>query len=524
MNMEKINWPGIDSDHLVVYSKEMSDLENEMFSNGMPEESLMEKAGILISQWLLNRKKLVKHGVVIFIGPGHNGGDGSVIARELFLKGVSVKIWTPLPIKKKLTINHLNYITSIGVEQLKKAPNPKKNDLWIDSILGNNQKKNINSNLIDLFNRKFHCNKGKIICIDIPTGLCPDTGKPFADNAIKANITLSVGLKKIGIMQDSALPFVGKIHNINIGLTQNQLIKTRKKILSISSKDRKTLNLSLPTKNSTKYQRGRTLIISGSNKYPGAAHLALKGAMASGAGLIKAIVPEVVAKSLWRVAPEAIVEDVLSQSADGNSLISKALKYNDLNKFDSIVIGPGIGIDVQDWEESIGFLKNFEGLLILDADALNRIAISELKKEFFLERKYKTWITPHLREFDRLFPEIVGINNVELALNSVKNSDFKILLKGAHSVVADNQGNVWQIYETDSSSARAGLGDLLAGFIGGISALEISSGEDISSESFAKYALMHACSASDCKKGSNASAVGNELSKIIKEIKLRQLL
>ena len=63
MIMRKINWPNIDSDHLVVYSKQMSELENEMFSNGLPEESLMEKVGIKISQWLLSRKILLKNGV-----------------------------------------------------------------------------------------------------------------------------------------------------------------------------------------------------------------------------------------------------------------------------------------------------------------------------------------------------------------------------------------------------------------------------------------------------------------------------
>jgi len=163
----KINWPKIDSDHLVVYSKQMSELENQMFSKGMPEESLMEKVGIKISHWIFKRKKLLKNGVIIFIGPGHNGGDGAVIARELFLKGVEVKVWTPLPIKKKLTIKHLNYITSIGVENLKKAPDPTKNDLWIDAILGNNQKKELNQNLIKLFNEKFQEKYGNTPFLEI---------------------------------------------------------------------------------------------------------------------------------------------------------------------------------------------------------------------------------------------------------------------------------------------------------------------------------------------------------------------
>ena len=521
--MRKINWPNIDSDHLVVYSKQMSELENEMFSEGLPEESLMEKVGIKISQWLISRKKLIKNGVIIFIGPGHNGGDGAVIARELFLKGVEVKVWTPLEVKKKLTRDHLNYITSIGVEKLKKAPDPQKNDLWIDAILGNNQKRIINLNLINLFNKKFDTKYGKIISIDVPTGLCPNLGKPFSKKAIKANITISIGLKKIGILQDTALPFVGNIKNIDIGFSQERLLRIPQKTLSISYKDLKKLELFLPSKTSTKYERGRTLLIVGSDKYPGAANLAIRGAVAGGAGLVKAIVPKVIADSLWHTAPEIIIADILCQSSKGNSIISTALKRNDLNKFDSVLIGPGIGIDVDDWEKSISSIVNFKGLLILDADALNRIAKSKWREKFFLERKSKTWITPHFREFERLFPNLEGNSNFELALKAVKNSDLKILLKGAHSLVTDNEGNSWKLFGTDPLSARAGLGDLLSGFIAGLSALEISSGKDISSESFAKYVLLHSYAASKCKNGSNAFAIGKELAKITKEIKLRQM-
>ena len=98
--MNEIVWPTIDSEHLIVDSKQMLILEKEMFSDGMPQEALMEKAGIQISRWLLKRKPLLKHGITVFIGPGHNGGDGAVIARELFLKGFYVQVWCPFPIKK----------------------------------------------------------------------------------------------------------------------------------------------------------------------------------------------------------------------------------------------------------------------------------------------------------------------------------------------------------------------------------------------------------------------------------------
>ena len=84
--MNEIVWPTIDSKHLILDSKQMSKLEKEMFSDGMPQEALMEKAGIQISRWLLKRKPLLKHGITVLIGPGHNGGDGAVIARELFFE------------------------------------------------------------------------------------------------------------------------------------------------------------------------------------------------------------------------------------------------------------------------------------------------------------------------------------------------------------------------------------------------------------------------------------------------------
>ena len=192
--MNEIVWPTIDSKHLIVDSKQMLILEKEMFSDGMPQEALMEKAGIQISRWLLKKKPLLKHGITVFIGPGHNGGDGAVLARELFLKGFYVQVWCPFPIKKTLTNNHLNYLTSIGVTKLVEPPDANGKELWIDAVFGNNQTRKVDDKLIKLFNQKFHKKSGKVISIDIPTGLCPDKGEPFLDNAVKADYTLAIGL------------------------------------------------------------------------------------------------------------------------------------------------------------------------------------------------------------------------------------------------------------------------------------------------------------------------------------------
>jgi len=520
--MNEIVWPTFDSKHLIVDSKQMLILEKEMFSDGMPQEALMEKAGIQISRWLLKRKPLLKYGITVFIGPGHNGGDGAVIARELFLKGFLVKVWCPFPIKKSLTNNHLKYLTSIGVKKLVEPPDINGKELWIDAVFGNNQTRKVDNKLIKLFNQKFHNKYGKVIRIDIPTGLSPDKGGPFSGDAVKANYTLALGLNKIGLIQDSALPFIGELHHIDVWVPINKLSKVDKKMFKDTYKDLKNIDLPSLPKNSNKYKRGRTLLIAGSEKYPGAAYLAIKGAISSGAGFISAALPGIVAESIWQVAPEIVLKETMQSNQNGNASLFSALKNIDLSAFDSLAVGPGIGIDNDDWQKSKDYLMDFGGLLILDADALNRISESKLGTNFFLERKFKTWITPHSKEFGRLFPNIKSKTNVELARDAAKEFNISILLKGANSIVADNK-KVWQLFGTDSQTARAGLGDLLSGFVAGSSAIDLTLCRNISTDCFAKYVLLHSFAASKCKSGSNASAIGDELTKLMRNIKTRQI-
>jgi len=212
----------------------------------------------------------------------------------------------------------------------------------------------------------------------------------------------------------------------------------------------------------------------------------------------------------------------MQSNQNGNAALFSALKNIDLSGFDSLAVGPGIGIDNDDWQKSKDYLLAFEGLLILDADALNRISESKLGSNFFLERKFKTWITPHRKEFGRLFHNIKATTNVGLARDAAKEFNISILLKGANSIVADDK-KVWQLIGTDSQTARAGLGDLLSGFVAGSSAIDLTFCRNITTDFFAKYVLLHSFAASKCKKGSNASAIGDELSKIIRNTKMRQI-
>ena len=112
-----------------------------------------------------------------------------------------------------------SYLTSLGVKKLVEPPNPEEKNLWIDAVFGNNQKRIVDEKFIKLVNKKFDNKSGKIVSIDVPTGLCPNSGKPFSKNALKADYSLVVGLNKIGLLQDTALPYVGELHHIDVGIS-----------------------------------------------------------------------------------------------------------------------------------------------------------------------------------------------------------------------------------------------------------------------------------------------------------------
>ena len=158
----------------------------------------------------------------------------------------------------------------------------------------------------------------------------------------------------------------------------------------------------------------------------------------------------------------------------------------------------------------------------MDADALNRISESKLGSKFFLERKYQTWITPHSKEFLRLFPNIKCETNLGMAVKAAKEFNISILLKGANSIIAD-QKKAWQLFGTDSQTARAGLGDLLSGFVAGSSAIDSTIRRNITTDFFAKYALLHSFASSKCKTGSNAFVIADKLSKLMRNRKMRQI-
>ncbi len=131
---------------------------------------------------------------------------------------------------------------------------------------------------------------------------------------------------------------------------------------------------------------------------------------------------------------------------------------------------------------------------MLDADGLNRLAqIDEGATTWLQRRQGPSWITPHAGEFARLFPEWQALPPLEAAAAAARASGASVLLKGARTVVASATGERWQLLAAAPAAARAGLGDVLAGYAGGLGALAIATGSGAPASQLATAALAHAC-------------------------------
>ena len=520
-----MTWPQWDAEHLIIKANQMIDVEKKILSSGLPEEALMEKVGQYMSRWLLKKNHLLRHGIVVLVGPGHNGGDGLVIARELHLAGKKVRLWCPLTIKKQLTLRHIAYCRWLGIPELQIAPDSSADDLWIDAVFGVGQRRSLPSNLADLFEARRQNHQGKLIAIDIPSGLCSDSGKPFKNIAAYASWTLVVGLFKRGLIQDFALPHVGNLVRFDIGVPEKILFKESKGVaLRVCSKDLSNFKWPNPSPIASKYERGRLLILAGSEKYPGAALLSMQGALSSGAGLVQAALPSSLAKSFVQHCPEIVLAGLLKNAANQSSLIGPFINEYNFERIDALLLGPGLGISEENWNDISFKLEKFVGLLVLDADAINRLALSDNGWRWLRKRCGPTVLTPHKYEFERLFKGLDYSNPIEAAFKASSDSGSGVLLKGAHSVFASPCGDLWQLGETSPCAARAGFGDVLAGFIAGIGAMASSNLNEIDWSIFAASALMHAHAGKTCPNGSTASSIASFLGTLMKGVNTNQCL
>jgi NAD(P)H-hydrate epimerase len=504
-------WPARDAAHLLVRGAQMAALEETLFASGLPVEALMEKAALAVAQRLLPRLRRqgsqAEPGVLVLVGPGHNGGDGLVVARELALAGVPVRIWAPFERLKPLTAAHLRHARWLGIPCLENPPDPADPALWLDGLFGVGQRRSPGEGLEQLLAQRQAQRPAGLVAIDVPTGLCSDSGRPLGQVAACAAQTWTLGLAKRGLLQDEALAWVGSLERIDLGLPMGLLQELPADTpLALGPDDRASAPWPPLPAAAGKYQRGRLLQIAGSDRYRGAARLALAGAAAAGCGSLRAVLPPSLAETLWQLQPDVVLEEPLAATAAGGLALAE-LPASALERLDALLVGPGLGpataaesrAEAASWER----LQAFAGLLLLDADGLNRLAGGEHGEAtaWLQGRAGPTWITPHAGEFARLFPDLAALEPADATAAAARATGAAVLRKGAHSLIAAPDGRCWQLAAACPQVARAGLGDVLAGYAAArgaqaVAAAGSATGGDAAL--LAAAALEHAAAGLDC--------------------------
>lgn len=449
---------------VVVNAEQMGQIEGRIFAAKMPVAALMEKAAYLSATRIKQLYPLGNFSSVgIVVGPGHNGGDALVIARELHLAGYQVSIYFPTNKVKELTEQQAEYAKNLGIPFYKEIDKLERCDFIIDGLFGLGQRRSISGKLAAVVEQINLWHK-PTVSIDIPSGIHTDTGEVLG-TAIKASNTLCLGLWKLAFFQDSALEYIGDSERIDFGIPPMDvwsIVSQPPQIQQITA-DIVKKYLPLPRLKLThKYKQGHLLIICGSWRYAGGAILTGLGARASGVGMLSIAVPESIKPLLVAHLPDALI--IESPETKSGAIAGLPPLASDFSKYDVVACGPGLTTDVSSVIEKV---LQAECPLILDADALNILAqlgtIASLSP-----RDYPTVLTPHPGEFKRLFPDFSSLDRIRSAQMAAKESDAIVLLKGSRTAIAHPGGSVWLLGASTPALARGGSGDVLTGAIGGL--------------------------------------------------------
>ncbi|MBP0005448.1 MAG: NAD(P)H-hydrate dehydratase [Cyanobacteria bacterium SBC] len=483
------------TDRVVVTAEQMAAIESRLFEAGMPVAALMEKVAGRVTERVTqilerySKTAQTKHHVGVLVGPGHNGGDALVVARELHFKGFPVSVYRPLGDKAKpLTTQHAQYLQSLGVPFVDSIEAFQTCDIFVDGLFGFGQTRPIEGKLAEIVNWINQQPQLKL-SIDIPSGLHTDTGE-ILGTAIEVDRTLCLGLWKLGFFQDTALDVLGEVELVEFDIPVADVVAVLGETPSRQRITRETAieALPIPRRRSThKYKQGHLLLICGSRQYGGAAILAGLGARASGVGMLSIAVPETLKPLIHDRLPEALV---LGCPETPQGSIDRLPETCHLNAYNAIACGPGL---TQHRDTVVRAILKACCPVVLDADGLNLLAQLDLWQRgnpaeslrFSAEthrlgkEKAPLILTPHPGEFRRLFPDIEYSHPAIAASVAARQSRSIVVVKGARAAIGYPDGSVRLNPDSTPALARGGSGDVLTGLMGGLVATATAEGNPV---------------------------------------------
>ncbi|MCW8980199.1 MAG: NAD(P)H-hydrate dehydratase [Altibacter sp.] len=430
---------------------------------GITSVDLMERAGTQIFNWLHQRMQGAQVPIHIFCGIGNNGGDGLVVGRLLIEHGYNVILYVVNCSDKRSKEFLINYdrvknVTKNWPKLMKSEddfPTIAPQDIIIDAIFGiglNRCPDGWVKKLIQYLN----ASKAFKLSIDIPSGLFAE--KPLSDPeaVLKANHTLTFQVPKLSFFLPETGAYVPFYEAIDIGLDA-EFLSNAEPLAQLIGKQEAQLFYKQRQKYVHKGSYGHALLIAGSYGKMGAAVLATKALLRTGAGMATTYTAKCGYNILQTAIPEAMV------LTDEHEMFVTEIQYD----FQPSAAGIGMGIGVH--EETVTafkkFLANIKIPLLLDADALNILAshtelLGQLPKHSIL--------TPHPGELERLIGSWSSdYDKLDKAKAFAKKHEIVLLIKGANSIIVFEE----KLYINTTGNpgmATAGSGDVLSGMITGL--------------------------------------------------------
>ena len=425
---------------------------------GVPSLTLMERAGKAIYEETAGAlRALGARDVLAVCGGGNNGGDGFVAARYLAEAGFDAEV---LCLADRFSADCAAQRERFGGKILGDIPR-RRYSAVIDCVFGTGLSRDVGGReaaLIDYVNAL----GAYVVAADIPSGLNGDTGRVMG-RCVRADETVAVGEFKLGHFLGDGPDMCGKTVRADIGIDASQaggcaLIPEEGDIAALFPPRRR---------NTHKGTYGKASVIAGSRMYTGAALLSASAALRGGAGYTELCVPE----GLFGVYAGRLPEVILTCLKGEDSFVFSESGMERVAQSRSIAFGMGVGVSQEIYKMVLWLLGNYEGTLILDADALNALARYGVRA-LEGERRCEVVLTPHVREFSRLsglpVSEVIA-GGPACAQAFSEKYGVTVLLKNAVSAVCGG-GQTYLNVRGSACQAKGGSGDVLSGLIASVAA------------------------------------------------------
>lgn len=448
---------------------------------GMTGLQLMENAGRVLAEAVIKEVESGAAGasrrVVIIAGKGNNGGDGYVAARHLQNAGLNVMVFAlakPNELKGDAAVNSRIWARMGGATAgiLTKADINKYASVVrhacvvVDAIFGVGLKKPVKGVYADVIEIVNSIGK-RVVAVDVPSGIDAETGAVMGV-AIRASLTVTMAMPKSGIYQFPGREYAGKIVVADIGAPAALVAEAgaASRYNLITAHDVRAL-LRPRKADSHKGNYGHLFVLAGSPGRTGAACLCATGAMRAGAGLVTVGLPQGL-EHIMEVKTTEVMTIGLPQTPEhtvGNISYEAACAAGKGKA--AFVIGPGLGGNDEVKTLIKKVLKVFDAPMVIDADGLNAFVgcVGELRKA-----KSPLVLTPHPAEMARLLnmktPDVQA-DRVGAATRLSNMTRATVVLKGAATIVATPDGEIFINPTGNAGLATAGTGDVLSGMIGG---------------------------------------------------------